>query len=226
MPKAKKSDNGHLAAKLELRRHFLAKFPPPGPKKRSRFKVFDACQGEGVLWSVLRREFPCDYWGVDVKPKKGRLKIDSVKVLGQPGWDFDVVDIDTYGSPWKHYQAMMPYVRRPVTVFLTLGFVRAGGGGNVGNAFMRAAGLEFAHLPIPSALAGSVWDVCMVRCLGSCYAEGVRATYAAEAVVEGGTARYVGVRLVPDGRKGPHNVQEGPQTGGKRQSGPRNPGEK
>lgn len=110
-----KTDNHNPAAKLALRRYFLRKY-----HAGERFSVLDCCQGSGLLWGELRREFSdCDYWGVDLKPKSGRLKIDSVRILAQPGWTQNVIDIDTYGSPFKHWAAMLPNVTRPLTVFLT-----------------------------------------------------------------------------------------------------------
>ncbi|NQT12909.1 MAG: hypothetical protein HQ582_09170 [Planctomycetes bacterium] len=113
----KQIDNSGLAAKLELRRHFLAKYHADNPPH-----VLDCCQGGGVIWERLRQEFKtASYWGVDTKRKKGRVKLDSVRILAQPGWPQNVVDIDTYGSPWKHWGAMLPNVRGPLTVFLTLG---------------------------------------------------------------------------------------------------------
>jgi hypothetical protein len=113
----KKTDNAHPAAKLELRRYFLRKYHAGTPPA-----VLDCCQGEGLLWRVLRREFPvASYWGVDLKPARGRLAVDSVRIVKQPGWAQDVVDVDTYGSPWDHWRALLPRVTKPTTVFLTVG---------------------------------------------------------------------------------------------------------
>jgi len=54
-----KTDNGHLIAKLDLRRHFLRKYHAGDPAN-----LLDCCQGSGVIWSHLRREFPvASYWG-------------------------------------------------------------------------------------------------------------------------------------------------------------------
>lgn len=112
----KKTDNHDPRQKLQLRRYFLHKYHRDGAN------VFDCCQGSGLLWRTLRAEFPVNgYWGVDLKQKKGRLKIDSVRILQQEGWNQDVIDVDTYGSPWKHWMAMMPNVKQPTTVFLTIG---------------------------------------------------------------------------------------------------------
>jgi hypothetical protein len=93
-----KTDNHDPRAKLELRRYFLRKYHGDGLAR-----VLDCCQGSGLLWGTLRQEFECEsYWGLDLKRKPGRLSIDSSRVLAQPGWPQDVIDIDTYGSPWKH----------------------------------------------------------------------------------------------------------------------------
>src|SRR5690606_34501325 len=107
----------NLPAKLELRRYFLRKYHSDKPPA-----VLDCCQGSGVIWTELRKEFEvASYWGVDLKPKKGRLKIDSVKILAQPGWTQDVVDVDAYASPWKHWEAILANGHFPLTVFLTRG---------------------------------------------------------------------------------------------------------
>lgn len=112
-----KTDNGNLPAKLALRRHFLAKYHADGSAR-----VLDCCQGDGVVWTALRKEFSvASYWGLDQKVKRGRMSIDSALVLGHPGWGQNVIDIDTYGSPWKHWLAMLPNMPHSLTVFLTIG---------------------------------------------------------------------------------------------------------
>lgn len=119
-----KQDNGDLRAKLGLRRYFLAKYHTDDLPD-----VFDACQGTRVLWSNLEREFElAGYWGVDQKKQKGRLKIDSARVLALPGWKWNVIDVDVYGVPWRHWLAILENATRPLTVFLTLG--RAGFSGS------------------------------------------------------------------------------------------------
>lgn len=105
----KKTDNTNLPAKLDLRRRFLRKYHAEDPAN-----VLDCCQGDGVIWKTLRREFTiAGYWGVDTKRKPGRLRLDSSRILAQAGWLQNVVDIDTYGSPWRHWLAMLPNVKRP-----------------------------------------------------------------------------------------------------------------
>ncbi len=76
-----KTDNSNLASKLALRRYFLDKYHADGPAN-----VMDCCQGDGVIWRELRKQVSvASYWGIDKKAKKGRIKLDSVRVLGQPG---------------------------------------------------------------------------------------------------------------------------------------------
>lgn len=114
-----KTDNKDPAAKLELRRHFLRTYHARGP-----VHVLDCCQATGFLWRTLRAEFAVtSYWGLDLKPKKGRLQLDSVRVLQQRGWNQNVVDVDTYGSPWKHWAALLPNITQPKMHFQKLNFV-------------------------------------------------------------------------------------------------------
>lgn len=193
MPKSTKTDNSHLPEKLALRRHFLRAYHAAPPR------VFDACQGSGILWRALRQEFDVrSYWGVDVQHARGRLKIDSVRVLAQPGWDFDVIDVDTYGSPWRHYFALLPNVTRAVTVFLTVGFVRAAGEATVGDAFLKATGLDFTRHQLPRAISAALWDWGRFHCLARCHDAGLVPVYAAEVPIKGpSTESYIGIRLEP-----------------------------
>lgn len=52
-------------------------------------------------------------------------------MLTQPGWQADILDLDTYGSPWKHYNAMLPNLSGPLTVFLTIGQYQMGIDANI-----------------------------------------------------------------------------------------------
>jgi hypothetical protein len=187
---AGKVDNHNLEAKLALRRHFLRKYHADQP-----IHVLDCCQGGGLLWRELRKEFEtASYWGLDLKPKKGRLKLDSVRVLQQPGWPQNVIDIDTYGSPWKHWQAMLPNIQQPVTAFLTRGSHTTE---PLDEFERRAIGLVFSR-PIARAfypkiqMADFAIRACITRLIG-----GIMLVEAAEAV-SGGNARYIGVRLEPE----------------------------
>ena len=182
---AKKNDNSDLAAKLAIRRHFLQKYHSDRPPS-----VLDCCQGEGVLWKVLRREHAvASYWGVDVKPKRGRLKIDSEKILAQPGWQQDVIDVDTYGSPWRHWFALLPNAPDQLTVFLTVGSTYYGVIGKLG-----LASLGLGKLNVPRGMHRALSAISVSYCLAKCYDYGIIPIEIAESVSDG-NARYVGIRL-------------------------------
>ena len=186
-----KTDNGHLKHKLELRRYFLRKYHGDKPPH-----VFDCCQGSKVIWTQLQSEFAtASYWGVDVKPKPGRLKIDSTRVLSQPGWNFDVIDCDTYGSPWKHYVEMCRNATKPVTVFLTIGKpILAAGGRSISKQELQAIGIDF---DIPPGFGVSLCNhatECLLQT--GCSNDTISIIEAVEAVADG-NARYIGIRIEP-----------------------------
>lgn len=184
-----KVDNGDLAAKLALRRYFLKKYHGRGA---SPARVFDCCQGAGVIWGRLAEEFELgSYWGVDLKEKKGRLKLDSVRVIGQPGWAENVVDVDTYGSPWKHWMALLPHVVRPVTVFLTIGQLQMG----TDKEILRALGL--GALRVPPGIAVRLHGISFSYLLARAFEYDIKIIEGKE-VVSFGNARYVGVRIAPN----------------------------
>lgn len=183
----KKTDNSDLRAKLELRRHFLRKYHADDPPH-----VLDCCQGEGVLWGQLRKEFElATYWGVDVKKKKGRLRLNSVRVLQQPGWPQNVVDIDTYGSPWRHWEALIRRIWRPATVFLTIGQWQMG----TDKAILRA--LNLGRLNVPPGIAVKLHGIALQYLLTMGCDKSIITIEAVEAVSTG-IARYLGVRLEPE----------------------------
>jgi hypothetical protein len=189
-----KTDNANLPAKLTLRRYFLRKFHSEQPPR-----VLDCCQGSGVIWRALRKEFStARYWGLDEKPKPGRLQIDSARILAQSGWNYDVVDIDTYGLPWKHWMGLIKTARNPVTVFLTLGQVSIGGGSPLTESEASALGLRFTKLAIPRAfVAKTLRELAIPYILSRCEEFGLVITEAAEARTRAAHARYFGLRLEP-----------------------------
>lgn len=183
----KKSDNSNLKAKLDLRRHFLEKYHADGP-----VDVLDCCQGSGVIWANLRQEFAVDsYFGVDEKPKKGRLRIDSIRLLQLSGWKQNVVDIDTYGSPWRHWLSLLPNVCKPLTVFLTCGQVSPGGS-SLAHVSRNALGL--GKLDVPNAIACKLNEMAVPYLLAEAMRYKLAVVECVEAVASG-NARYIGVRL-------------------------------
>lgn len=203
MTASKKTDNHDPSGKLALRKYFLEKYHAGGTAR-----VFDCCQGGGVMWNTIRKTHSVNsYWGVDVKKKKGRLKIDSVRVVQQHGMAEDVIDVDTYGSPWKHWIALIPNIKRPTTVFLTIGALKMVGG------FQGKPPREMSavlNLPpsTPPSLSANLWvmatESLLAYALASCtIVECVEA-------VSTGSARYLGVRLEPKKQADAANI--GPRT--------------
>ena len=188
-----KTDNQFLPHKLSLRRYFLDKY-----HSRGELRVFDACQGAGTIWNHLKSEIKiASYWGVDRKKKPGRVQIDSVRILIQPGWNFNVVDVDVYGSPWKHWAALLPNISEPTTVFLTIGHTRKGGGG-ADYFSLCALGCDFPTLQVPGSIAIKIiieralpYDLALAR------QHGLSIVEAAEIFPQLRTVRYIGVHLRP-----------------------------
>lgn len=184
-----KTDNTNLFTKLDLRRYFLNKY-------KMDFKVFDCCQGSGVIWNRLRKDyFISSYWGVDKKPQKGRLKIDSIKLIGQT--DDNVIDIDTYGSPWKHWFQLLPKINSRTIVFLTIGFT-AVGGGSVADLALQAAGLGKIAKIAPNGLMSKIHDITIPYCLKKVSDYNLKIVEIKQA--QEGNAKYIGVVLEKENR--------------------------
>jgi hypothetical protein len=113
----KKTDNHNLSAKLAIRRWLLNRYHIGRPPD-----VLDCCQGSGVIWTALRREYEVEsYLGLDVKRKAGRLACDSARYLEAAGWSHDLIDVDTYGSPWRHWYAVLRNGGGEISLALTIG---------------------------------------------------------------------------------------------------------
>lgn len=186
MTASRKTDNHDPRAKLNLRRHFLERYHPQGTAR-----VLDCCMGSGFIWKALRSEWRvAEYVGLDVKPKKGRLKIDSARYLEAGGWTHDVIDIDTYGSPWRHWLSVLRFSPDVCTVFLTIGLVRMGGGGSMQTEARQALGIPPST---PPGIVGQLHDHAQRVLLGAALHD-----FAIIEAVEAeshGNARYIGVRL-------------------------------
>ncbi len=183
--KAHQTDNGDMAAKLTLRRYLLRKYHGSDP-----IRVLDCCQGSRRMWNALGREFNVQsYWGIDKKPMPGRMRLDSARILQLEGWEEDVVDIDTYGTPWKHWAGLIRTADHSVTVFLTWGQLNMTAPDNVVTA---AAGI--GELKIPHCLRKHVANVGANALLSQCGVYGKRIVEAVEAPSHG-SARYLGIRL-------------------------------
>jgi hypothetical protein len=186
-------DHTDLAGKLLLRRAFLTQYHTGQPIAPV---VLDCCQGEGRLWHTLRQEFTVQYWGVDQKPRHGRLKIDSVRLLTRPALPYDVIDIDTYGAPWAHWAALVRNVVKPTTVFLTVGWA-VGGVREATHLALDTLGLGRLRRIMPPSLGWKLADLSLDAFMATSYIAPLRITDFREVIPESHGARYFGVRLVP-----------------------------
>lgn len=189
MTLAPKTDNANLKSKLELRRHMLQRHHGDGD-----IRVFDCCQGSGVIWNRLRSDFALkSYWGVDVKSKKGRLKIDSRRVVCQPDLRCNVIDIDTYGMPWDHWLGLLPNISEPTTVFLTIGLVTMGGGSALSKSVRSSIEIP-ADWPLSPVFTEELVRVSVATFISMPAANGYRVVEAWEST-RGARARYIAVRF-------------------------------
>lgn len=133
-----KTDNHNLAAKVELRLEALRR------AKLARVDVVDCFAGAGSVWAEVMKSARVDeYTAIEKRPRPGALKMDSERYLGRPGWAHNVVDLDAYGSPWRHFEAAMKN-GRPEIVFLTVGMTIMG---NQQHDALEAIGITFKIPP-------------------------------------------------------------------------------
>lgn len=189
---AVKTDNASLDAKLLLRTTMLDLYHP------TSFTVFDACQGEGVLWSHLRRRYGervTRYWGTDLKAERGRMRVDSRRIMSSIRED--VVDIDTYGEPWDHLMSLLAGPRQPRTVFLTVGH-------RMDTSYLQSKQVlgrfGFEHLPHlrTGLFKGEIGDwVTSAMILDIVADERYVTLDMREGLPKGRMARYFGIRIEP-----------------------------
>jgi hypothetical protein len=186
----KQLDNTNFESKIVLREHFLEKY-----HKGTRPKVLDCCAGQQKIWKRLRSRYDVDYLGCDTKVIPGTLHVDSAIYLNSGnGATFDVIDIDTYGCPFRHLEAAAPHVKKPTTFFVTYGH---NGMTTPQAAELKALGITFKA---PQSLVRMASTELLGELLASLLLPNV-IEYAAE--TEGGKGRattfvrYIGLRVVP-----------------------------
>lgn len=179
------TDNKFLDEKIAVRMHMLRRHHTTGAK------VFDCCQGAGLIWSTIRQTFEVEsYWGVDLKVRKGRVAMDSVAVLQRPLAD-NVIDIDTYGEPWTHFLAALPNVQRPTTFFLTWTSLCSLTMSNLVKQFVFGGQLQ-----MPSSLFGKLWDYANAYLLTAPVQYGLEIVECVESVNKT-PSRYIGMHVRP-----------------------------
>jgi hypothetical protein len=184
-------DNHDYTKKLDLRRAFLNDFQKDQP-----LSVCDCFSGENeVIWTQLRKEFNVGkYFALDIKEKRGRIAMNSLDYLKLQKFNHDVIDLDSYGSPWEHWFEVLKRGHSCV-VFLTIGQVRL----NVQpKILLREIGIDFkvpasfhwflSHIAIPAGLAVAI-------------RRGYRVEKCLEVLNPSGYARYFGIKIVPETKK-------------------------
>ena len=178
-------DNRGLDEKIALRMHFLRKY------HSGDARVFDCCQGAGLVWRNIRESFPVkSYWGVDIKPRKGKLTLDSLNVVRKKLAD-NVIDVDTYGEPWEHWLLMLPNIVQPTTIFLTWTSLCA-----MGMSTVVKQEVFGGQLQMPPSLYGKLWDYANAYLLTRPESHGLEIVECQESVNDSET-RYIGVHVRP-----------------------------
>lgn len=186
---SKKTDNASHSGKMSLRLHFLRKY------HEDNARVFDCCQGAGLVWLSVRKEFQVkSYFGVDLKAKSGRIAIDSIKVL-QQGVDANVIDVDTYGEPWTHWLELLKHIKEPTTVYLTMGSVSKLAMSHVASKYVFGKTLK-----MPPTLFAKLWDYANQVLLTAPENFGLEIVECQEALSKSNT-RYVGMHVRPETAK-------------------------
>lgn len=182
-----KKDNHNPNAKLSLRRHFLRTWHADQPAD-----VVDCFSGYGVMWKTLRAEFGIEkYTGLELRKIRGRLRMDSLQYLQRRDWAHDFIDLDAYGSPWKHLLAALPHITRPTSIILTIG---NSGLGNQDRELIKAAGIPF---DLPIGLHKGMADYFTGVGLALPLRHELEISACLEAPNPGGSCRYIGLRVSP-----------------------------
>lgn len=98
--KNQKTDNSYLDYKIKLRINHL-------PDKQN-IKVLDLFHGIGIIWNQIKKQTDknIEVTGIEIdKNKNSNLEVlhgDNLKYLKKLDLSkYDIIDIDTYGSPYK-----------------------------------------------------------------------------------------------------------------------------
>jgi len=190
-----KTDNHSLTLKLDLRRQLLAPFSAAHP-----LRVLDCCAGHGRLWAALRGEFPvASYLAFDLQRRPGALRCDSARWLHDVPLTATVVDIDTYGEPWRHYFALLsaPWPQPDMLIFLTLGR-GLGNMGAVSAESLAAAGIPPKWSPLMPRASDVLRDLLNTACLSLCHAHGAQVVQSLRAKPHDAATLYFGLWLRKD----------------------------
>jgi hypothetical protein len=143
-------DNQAPASKLAIRQWALE---AAGFK---RLRVLDLCSGEGHIWREMKERGARvdEYVPVDRAPRqggtiKGNIGEGMVEALNVP--NFNVIDVDTYGSPWEIWSFIAKRITGRTAAFLTDGAAGSMTCGGVLTKFARSAMGIPAEWKIPNS---------------------------------------------------------------------------
>lgn len=178
-------DNKSLAEKVAVRLHFVRKYHSDDAR------VFDCCQGAGLVWKNVKESVELkSYWGVDLKPRSGKISMNSLEVLGRKLRD-NVIDVDTYGEPWEHWLKMLPNITQPTSVFLTWTSLCMMGMSNVVKQYVFGGQLQ-----MPPTLYGKLWGYANACLLTAPERHGLEIVECMEPICKS-PSRYIGIHLRP-----------------------------
>ena len=106
-----------------------------------------------------------------------------------------MIDVDTYGMPWRHWYALLPKIEKPTTVFLTVGMIRMNGIGTIGSRSLNDIGIKFQ---IPPSIQPKLLPFAIRSALISAKRYNIIYREAVQAVTHG-NAVYIGVRVEKKG---------------------------
>lgn len=104
-------------------------------------------------------------------------------------WGHNIIDLDAYGMPWLQFAEVLNR-GQPCLCFLTVGLCPST---KLDKHTLQLMGITF---DMPESLGMNLHNDCIAANLGSVYSSPLRIAEAWEAPNPGGSAHYIGVRLV------------------------------
>lgn len=146
----KATENSNLPLKLSLRQKLL------DISGFEEYKVIDCCTAKGMIWNNLKKKYKVtSYLPFDTNPQlPGTIRMDSIKALNQIDIaKYNVIDIDTFGEPWKHYEIALNKLKSDTIIYLTIGINKVCGG-SISNKAKEMMGIPLDwHIPMNDKLA-------------------------------------------------------------------------
>jgi len=113
-----KVDNAFLCTKVNLRRNVIKKH-----FNKSSFNILNCCAAKNKVWRSLDEFYNTSIIHLDLNPQfDGVIKCDANDYVQNNDLSkFDIIDIDTYGSPWDIFFNSIKSCTGTTVFFLTWG---------------------------------------------------------------------------------------------------------